>query len=57
MRIGDGCHDILIYVVFSTFISIPFHLPISVMPSVTLYSDVSFLASSTSHLHTGYMMK
>ena len=54
---GEGCHDILITLFFSTFISIPLHLPISVRLSATLCSDVSFLASSTSHLHAGYMMK
>ena len=57
MCIGDGCHDIPISLVFSTFFSIPLHLPISVRLSVMPCSDVSFLVSSTSHLHAGYMMK
>ena len=55
--IADSCHDILFTLVFSIFISIPLHIPVSVMLSVTPCSDISFLASSTCHLHARYMMK
>ena len=57
LRTGEGCHDILISLVFSTFISIPLHLPISVRLLVKPCNDVSLLASSTSHLHAAYVMK
>ena len=43
----DGCFEIPITLGFSTLISIPYHLPISISLSITPGSKLSFLASST----------
>ena len=45
--IGDGCLEILITLVFPTFISIPYYLPTSIRLSIMLCSTISSLASST----------
>ena len=45
---GDGCLEILITFVFSTFISMPLHLPISFNLSIMPCRTVSSLAISTS---------
>ena len=45
--IGDGCLEILITFVFSTFISMPYQLPISISLSIMPCSTVSSLAIST----------
>ena len=45
--IGDCCFEISFTLVFSTFISIPQHIPVSINQSIMLCNTVSSLASST----------
>ena len=37
----DGCFELLITSVFTTFISTPLHLPVSISPKIRPYSTVS----------------